>query len=74
MAKRSIEINESAKLNTAITTQSAEEKTTFDMSLRNMPKALREKFKRLKAEGKTTGSMNDYMRRAFMEQLKRDDI
>lgn len=73
MAKRSIEINESAKLHTA-TTQSVEEKTTFDMSLRNMPKALRDKFKRLKAEGKTTGSMNDYMRRAFMDQLKRDDI
>lgn len=72
MAKRSIEINETAKLNTASTP--AEGKTTFDMSLRNMPKALREKFKRLKAEGKTTGSMNDYMRRAFMEQLKRDDI
>lgn len=73
MAKRSIEINETAKLNTAAT-PAAEGKTTFDMSLRNMPKALREKFKRLKAEGKTTGSMNDYMRRAFMEQLKRDDI
>lgn len=69
---RSIKLNEYAKLTTEVS--GTEEKTTFDMSLRNMPKALREKFKRLKAEGKITGSMNDYMRRSFMEQLKRDDI
>jgi hypothetical protein len=69
---RNIKLNEEAKLTTA--SAPTEEKTTFDMSLRNMPKALREKFKRLKTEGKVTGSMNDYMRRAFMEQLKRDDI
>ncbi|WP_367971727.1 hypothetical protein RJD38_22175 (plasmid) [Vibrio scophthalmi] len=74
MTKRSIGKTEEAKLSTVETASVAEEKTTFDMSLRNMPKALREKFKRLKYEGKVTGSMNDYMRRAFMEQLKRDDI
>ena len=50
------------------------EKTTFNMSLRDMPVAVRDKFKRMKNEGKITGSMNDYMRRAFMEQLKRDDV
>ncbi len=74
MIKRSIGKTEEAKLSTVETASASEEKTTFDMSLRNMPKALREKFKRLKSEGKVTGSMNDYMRRAFMEQLKRDDI
>nr|AKN36213.1 hypothetical protein [Vibrio splendidus] len=69
---RAIKVNESAKLSTDVLDTGG--KVTFDMSLRKMPKALREKFKRLKAEGKVTGSMNDYMRRAFMEQLKRDDI
>tara|TARA_B110000003_G_C16511139_1_gene481270 strand:- start:42 stop:257 length:216 start_codon:yes stop_codon:yes gene_type:complete len=49
------------------------EKTTFNMSLRDMPVAARERFKQMKMEGKITGSMNDYMRRAFIEMLKRDD-
>ena len=47
---------------------------TFSMSLRDMPKRARAQFKRLKNEGKVTGSMNDYMRRAFILQLERDDM
>jgi|GEM_PF-2774587 len=46
---------------------------TFNMSLRKMPVALRKRFKKLKSEGKVIGSMNDYMKRAFLDALKRDD-
>lgn len=52
----------------------AEEKTTFSMSLRDMPIAARDKFKRLKKEGKVTGSFNNYLRQAVIERLKKDDI
>lgn len=55
-------------------TELSADKTTFSMSLRAVPVAARDKFKRLKDEGKITGSMNDYLRRAFIEQLKRDDV
>lgn len=57
------------------TTQTeSEDLGTFSMSLREMPKRARSQFKRMKVEGKITGSMNDYMRRAFMNQLERDDV
>ncbi|RZP88970.1 hypothetical protein [Vibrio vulnificus] len=51
-----------------------DEDGVFSMSLRDMPVRARNKFKRLKKEGKITGSMNEYMRRAFMSQLDRDDM
>ena len=61
--------------NPALVTSKEETETGyFSMSLRLMPKAARAKFKRLKTEGKVTGSMNDYMRTAFLEKLNRDDI
>ena len=50
------------------------EKTTFNMSLPNMPIACRDKFKRLKAEGKVSGSFNAYLRQAVIDKLKIDDI
>ncbi len=57
------------------TTQSEDDDIgTFNMSLRDMPKRARSQFKRMKMEGKITGSMNDYMRRAFILQLERDDV
>ena len=61
----------------ALTTTTKEDEAdfgTFSMSLRDMPKRARTHFKRLKKEGKITGSMNDYMRRAFILQLERDDM
>ena len=61
----------------ALTTTTKEDEAdfgTFSMSLRDMPKRARTQFKRLKNEGKVTGSMNDYMRRAFILQLERDDM
>lgn len=69
MAREIKRVSSDAKL-----TESISGNTTFSMSLRSMPVSARDKFKRLKAEGKITGSMNDYLRRAFIEQLKRDDI
>lgn len=57
----------------AMVTTTKEDSGYFSMSLRLMPKAAREKFKRLKREGKVTGSMNDYMRTAFLEKLNKDD-
>lgn len=56
------------------TTKNDEELGVFSMSLREMPKRARSQFKRMKNEGKITGSMNDYMRRAFIYQLDRDDM
>jgi len=60
-----------SNLNTALVTP---EKTTFNMSLPNMPIACRDKFKKLKAEGKVTGSFNAYLRQAVIDKLKIDDI
>lgn len=53
---------------------SGSDKTTFSMSLRDMPIAARDKFKRLKEEGKVTGSFNNYLRQAVLDKLKQDDI
>lgn len=50
------------------------EKTTFNMTLTSMPIACRDKFKRLKAEGKVSGSFNAYLRQAVIDKLKLDDI
>lgn len=50
------------------------EKTTFNMTLTNMPIACRDKFKRLKIEGKVSGSFNAYLRQAVIDKLKIDDI
>lgn len=52
----------------------SEAKTTFSMSLTHMPIVLRTKFKRLKTEGKITGSFNAYLRQAVIDKLKIDDI
>lgn len=60
-----------AAVETALNTP---EKTTFNMSLPNMPIACRDKFKRLKAEGKVTGSFNAYLRQAVIDKLKIDDV
>lgn len=56
------------------TTVKDDENGVFSMSLRDMPIRARNQFKRLKKEGKITGSMNDYMRKAFMEKLERDEL
>lgn len=67
---RSISTAQEAKL----VSGTGAEKTTFSMSLRDMPIAARDKFKRLKEEGKVTGSFNNYLRQAVIEKLKQDDI
>jgi len=59
---------------TAKVETSKSEKVTFNMSLTNMPIACRDKFKRLKDEGKVSGSFNAYLRQAVIDKLKRDDI
>lgn len=68
---RSITITTDSKVETALTTP---EKTTFSMSLPNMPVAIRTKFKKLKVEGKVAGSFNAYLRQAVIDKLKQDDI
>lgn len=49
-------------------------KTTFNMTLTNVPVSLRDKFKKLKADGKVAGSFNAYMRQAVIDKLRNDDI
>jgi hypothetical protein len=50
------------------------EKQFFNMTLKDMPVASRTKFKRLKAEGKVTGSFNAYLRQAVIDKLNKDDV
>lgn len=71
MAERDITNTTESKVETALTTP---EKTMFNMSLPNMPVACRDKFKRLKVEGKVSGSFNAYLRQAVIDKLKIDDI
>lgn len=68
---RTIKETTDSKVETALNTP---EKTTFNMSLPNMPIACRTKFKRLKAEGKVSGSFNAYLRQAVIDKLKIDDV
>lgn len=49
-------------------------KVTYNMTLNNVPTMLRDKFKRLKDEGKISGSFNAYIRQAIIDKLKKDDI
>lgn len=68
---RTIGTTSDSAVETALTTP---EKTTFNMSLPNMPIACRDKFKKLKAEGKVSGSFNAYLRQSVIDKLKIDDI
>lgn len=68
---RSINTVNQSSLESSMTTP---EKTTFNMTLKDMPVALRTKFKKLKEEGKVSGSFNAYLRQATIDKLKIDDI
>jgi len=68
---RDITATTQSKVETALQTP---EKTTFNMTLTSMPIACRDKFKRLKIEGKVSGSFNAYLRQAVIDKLKFDDI
>jgi len=68
---RDITATTQSKVETALHTP---EKTTFNMTLASMPIACRDKFKRLKVEGKVSGSFNAYLRQAVIDKLKVDDI
>ena len=50
-----------------------DQKEIFNMSLRSVPCFLRDRFNKLKSEGKITGSMNAYIKNAWLEQLKKDE-
>jgi len=68
---RDITATTQSKVETALHTPG---KTTFNMTLTSMPIACRDKFKRLKVEGKVSGSFNAYLRQAVIDKLKVDDI
>lgn len=47
--------------------------STFDYGVKKIPKLAKDKFNKLKSEGKATGSMNAYIIRALMTQLRIDE-
>ncbi|MGF1903639.1 hypothetical protein [Aliivibrio salmonicida] len=47
--------------------------STFDYGVKKIPKLAKDKFNKLKSEGKVTGSMNAYIVRALMTQLRIDE-
>lgn len=68
---RNINIAIQSKVETLLQTP---EKTTFNMTLTNVPISCRNKFKKLKIEGKVSGSFNAYLRQAVIDKLKIDDV
>jgi hypothetical protein len=74
MARSITKVNDSESI--LETTKAPEDaaKATYNMTLNNVPVMLRDKFKRLKNEGKITGSFNAYIRQAIIDRLKADDI
>jgi hypothetical protein len=70
MARTIGTVNQASLESSMVTT----EKQFFNMTLKDMPVASRTKFKRLKAEGKVTGSFNAYLRQAVIDKLNKDDV
>ena len=68
---RNINIAIQSKVETLLQTP---EKTTFNMTLTSVPISCRNKFKKLKTEGKVSGSFNAYLRQAVIDKLKIDDV